>query len=200
MDLQAGNRRCYARVSSLEMAIACCTFALLPLVFLAGCSTSHAQPAKGVMKLTAADYIEIYQLYSAYAVGLDTGNGPARIATFTPDGTFSWGYSNFEPESMATVLKRTNGYGRRNRPMGMYHILMDMHITPTADGAVATCYIAGPVPIPQQARNKVSAAHIVPTLSLGFYTDTLVKTPEGWRFKHRTFRTAQEDEILPTIK
>jgi hypothetical protein len=138
------------------------------------------------------DYIEIYQLYSAYSVALDTGNGPGRVATFTPDGTFSWFQSNHQPESMEAVLKRTNAYGRTERPARMYHILTNIHITPTAQGANGTCYAVLAYLDPK----KTSSFMVQP----GFYTDTLVKTPTGWRFKTREFWTADEDAHLPNIK
>src|SRR5580698_9241104 len=81
---------------------------LLLLLVCVKVNGPHATP--GVTQLTAADYAEIYNLYSAYSVALDTGNGPGRVAVFTPDGTFSWAFSHHVPETMDTVLKRTNAY------------------------------------------------------------------------------------------
>src|ERR1700722_4411993 len=92
------------------------------------------------MKLTPKDYFEIYQLYAAYSNALDIGDGAGRVGTFTPDGTFSWVASKHQPEDMATLKKRTDAYPHKPHPSGMYHILMNIHLTPTADGADGTCY------------------------------------------------------------
>jgi hypothetical protein len=152
------------------------------LLFCAEANEPFAKP--GVTQLNAADYAEIYQLYSAYSVALDTGNGLGRVATFTSDGTFSWSESHHVPETMETVLKRTNAYGQKKRPIGG-HILTNIHLTPTAEGANGTCYAV-------LAASKPDAnGHF--KMSPGFYTDTLVKTPQGWRFKTREFWNAREE-------
>jgi len=159
--------------------------AIFYAVFLlfAGCSASYAQPAKTVTKLTPGDYIEIYQLYSAYSIALDTGNGPGRIATFTPDGTFSSHISNHVPETMDILLKRTNAYGQKNMPAGG-HMLTNIHVTATTDGAIGTCYaLLGGGKADADGHFNVMPA---------FYTDTLVKTRAGWRFKTREIFEAYE--------
>jgi hypothetical protein len=161
----------------LTMASIC----LALVIALIATHRSYGQPP-AVTKLTPDDYVEIYQLYSAYSMALDTGNGAGRVATFTPDGTFSWFQSKHVPETMDTVLKRTNAYGQKKRPVGG-HLLTNIHITPTAEGVDATCYaiLGGP-----DADGNIE-------ISPGFYTDTLVKTSEGWRFKTREFWTASEE-------
>ena len=58
---------------------------------------AQSQRARGA--LTALDYAEIQQLYSGYAIGVDSGNGDMFAGVFTPDGTF-------EPkDSVATGLR-----------------------------------------------------------------------------------------------
>jgi hypothetical protein len=166
-------------------AVLRCGIVLAFLLVFAGGNDPYARSA--VTKLTALDYFQIYNLYSAYSVALDTGNGPGRVATFTPDGTFSWGRSKHTPEAMDIVLKRTNAYGQRKRPAGMYHILMNIHITPTPEGANGTCYMVG------RGRTAPHDANGNYALNTGFYSDTLVKTPEGWRFKTREFWDSSEE-------
>jgi len=172
MNLNSEKRP--TKVSVRNWAAAICFFSMSS--FLAASGAAHAQPTKSVMKLTPSDYVEIYQLYSAYSVALDTGDGPGRVGTFTPDGTFSSFISKHVPETMDILLKRTNAYGQRKIPVGG-HILTNIHITPTADGADGTCYalLGGGRP------DAKGHFHVGPA----FYTDTLVKTPVGWRFKTR---------------
>ena len=58
----------------------------IALLIAAACSLpAQAAPPK----LTALDYFQIYQLYARYSWSLDSGNGAARTATFTTDGTFN---------------------------------------------------------------------------------------------------------------
>src|ERR1700744_29399 len=107
------------------------------LIFLSAVpDRAHADPAA---KLTAEDYIEIYQLYSAYSDAIDTGDGQGRIDTFTRDGTFSSYLSDHRPETMDVLLKRTNASGHKSIPMGG-HAMMNIHVTPTSTGADGTCY------------------------------------------------------------
>jgi len=183
MSLENENR---ARIASPTSAIRYVCALSLFLVSGGGTSVSYAQQERAVTKLTPADYVEIYNLYSAYSIALDSGNGPARIGTFTPDGTFNSHISKHVPETMQTVLKRTNAYEQRTSPSGghMFHMLMNIHITPTSSGADGSCYaiLIGGKPDANGQVNTMPA----------FYTDTLVKTPTGWRFKTREVFEARE--------
>jgi hypothetical protein len=118
--------------------------------------------------LSALDYIEIQQLYARYAAGLDFGDGAARAATFTPDGTFTTSITpDRTPISVAEVAERTVKLGN----IGDRHMTLQLIITPTETGADGFAYA-----IRVDRQGKVGT---------GFYNDTLVKTPEGWRFKAR---------------
>src|ERR1700678_1128117 len=61
--------------------------------------------------LTTQDYVDIYQLYAAYAWALDTGNGPARAAVFVPDGVFRSNQTHEQPESIPDMAKSTTATG-----------------------------------------------------------------------------------------
>jgi len=64
--------------------------AIVLMVAVAGFSWVHAESSK-VPKLTADDYIEIQQLYSAYAHSLDQGQAERFAATFIEGGEFTGG-------------------------------------------------------------------------------------------------------------
>ena len=147
---------------------------LLAIVVCFGGSRAYSQPIK---RLTPADYVEIYNLYSAYSLGLDTGNGAARVATFTPDGTFAWALSKHVPETMDAVKKRTDAYVQKPHPSGMYHILMNIHLMPTAAGADGSCYAL------LFGGRRDAQGHFIGDPA--YYVDKLVRTPDGWRFKTR---------------
>lgn len=117
--------------------------------------------------LSAMDYIEIQQLYARYAAALDLGDGEARKTMFTPDGTFANIVKNHQPISVEELAQRNNQTGN----IGDRHMTLHLVITPTKSGANGFAYTL-----------KVDRAQKVYT---GFYNDTLVKTPDGWRFKTR---------------
>lgn len=117
--------------------------------------------------LSPMDYIEIQQLYARHSIALDTGNGAARGALFTPDGSYSNLMSGHKPRGRSELIRGTNDYGN----VGERHLITNLIITPTKDGADGFAYLA-----------MISADGKVHT---GFYNDKLVKTPEGWRFGAR---------------
>ena len=150
---------------------------------LAGAGWVHAQQRGGrVMNLTPQDYIDIQQLYVRYAHAISVGDAEAYAAAFTPDGDIHvlQGDRHITGQKAigATALgnRRTP---RRNRAWPATPV-----ITPTAEGAKATCIFFSLDVSGKQAAFSFS----------GIYDDTLVKTPGGWRFKQRTFR---HDDMLP---
>jgi hypothetical protein len=122
------------------------------------------------MTLSSQDYQEIQQLYARYNVAIDTGDAEAYAATFTPEGVFN----NFTGHDalvgfVKTWRERLSGANRRhwntnllitgdgkNATGSVYLMLLDISTKPVSIAAVAT------------------------------YSDTLVKTANGWRFVKRT--------------
>ena len=117
--------------------------------------------------LSAQDYIDIEQLYATYNHAIDSGDGEAWAATFTPDGTFNKFTGH---DQLVGFIKRwkeeMNGGNRR-------HWNTNLRIVPSKDGATASVFLM---------LVDVSTKSIVAT---GMYNDTLVKTATGWRFKTR---------------
>ena len=128
-------------------------------------------------ELSPADYIEINQLYSKYSYALDTGDGPGRAATFTPDGYFKAAINNHVPDSPQQMSERTTRFGNQGRR----HLMMNVTITPTAEGAAGRAYAVILGPSKGEADDRALEG------KSGFYVDTLVNTKDGWRFKTREF-------------
>ena len=122
--------------------------------------------------LSTQDYIDIQQLYARYNEAIDSGNAEAYADTFTPDGTFNT-YKGRQGllEFMGQWNGRMNGGNRR-------HWNTNLVITPTPDGANGSVYL---MLLDVSVRPPVIG-------STAKYTDTLVKTPQGWRFKSRATR------------
>jgi hypothetical protein len=146
----------------------------------------HARqsPASGESSLTALDYLEIEQLVYRYGYALDTGadNGFAYADLYAADGTFTGtnqgpsGRTYQGRERLAALAR-----GGRRGPDFVSHYVTNVVIEPAPGGAVGRTYV-GILDIGNGgngARSRVDHG--------GLYNDVYVKTPEGWRFKSRTF-------------
>ncbi len=137
------------------------------------CAVSSFAQQKPAAALTALDYAEIQQLYARYNEAIDSGDAEAYAATFTPDGVFNNNYKGKEGllNFMQQWTTKMNGGSRR-------HWNTNLVITPTAEGASGSVYL---MLLDVSQRPPVIA-------STAKYSDTLVKTPDGWRFKTRATR------------
>ena len=121
----------------------------------------------GAGELTAEDYIEIQQLYVQYAHTLDLGDAEGWADTFTEDGVFG------EAKGRTGLVDFAKGFFDRGG--SDRHWNSQVLITPTAEGADGSCYLL---------LIDTSVQPVGITVS-GIYTDKIVKTPNGWRFKNR---------------
>jgi hypothetical protein len=138
---------------------------------------------------TAADYQEIAQLTNKYAYGIDTcsNNGYDYADVFTADGEFIDKNSDAGFKAGGRVLAKGRealatliGGGSRGCKTKLVwtdwsHIMTNLVVTPTADGATGRLYliqldIKGPGTIERH----------------GGYEDVYVRTAKGWRIKSRT--------------
>ena len=129
--------------------------------------------------LTAADRLEIQELLARYMFVLDScpdhNNGYDYADLYTEDGQF--GANPKGREALAKAAGRTSdGTCAPQRLRGAnneIHLNVAPVIVPTPEGARGTSYllmIGGPA-------KQIYWA--------GWYEDTYVKTPKGWRFKTR---------------
>ena len=125
--------------------------------------------------LKADDYTAIQQLYARYNTAIDHGDGEAWAGTFTTDGVFA---NNFKGHDALVGFVNTwrsnpamNGALRR-------HFSADLVVTPSAEGATATVSTL----LVDLSTKPVSIANFVT------YSDVLVKTRDGWKFKTRAVK------------
>jgi hypothetical protein len=123
--------------------------------------------AQAQRSLSADDIAEIHNLYAHYNLMLDGGDSEGWADTFTEDGRFG------NSEGRAALIAFADGFHARSPHTR--HWNTNIEITATAEGAAGTCYL-------MLWNVGTSPASIMIT---GIYTDTLVRTPEGWRFKSR---------------
>lgn len=148
-------------------------FVLMMLV--AGHANQAAKTAK-MPSLTAQDYADIEQLYSRYVHGIDSGaeNGNLFGNTYIRDAVFI-------DQNHEVITGRDKLVARYALPKHSLtnpdHFTWNVMIEPAPWGAVGHAYLS--------IVRLGKAGH--PAEMDGLYYDSLVKTPEGWKFQKRHF-------------
>ncbi|MET0291940.1 MAG: nuclear transport factor 2 family protein [Steroidobacteraceae bacterium] len=132
--------------------------------------------------LSATDYLEIEQLVNKYGWALDSGekNGFAYADLYTVDGIFTGtnqgpGGRSYQGRAKLAALAR----GPQRGPLNVGHLVSNLIVTPTSEGAIGRVYVG--IFDRGEPGARPSAGHG------GFYDDVYAKTPGGWRFAKRTF-------------
>jgi hypothetical protein len=139
-----------------------------------------------VSKLTAEDRFEIQELYATYCHALDKGLGDLFASTWTEDGEFTGGRGPGKANDDRTPRKGRAALTEMGNTSGTRHFNANLILTPTPEGAKGTCYLM-----------LYSARTRPPSFTeTAIYDDTLVRTPEGWKFKKRVV-WRDDDDITP---
>ena len=123
--------------------------------------------------LSSDDLGEIHNLYAQYNLELDAGDSQAWADTFIDNGSFNAFVGRQALITFADGFIASNPNTR--------HWNSSIRVTPTADGAAGTAYL-------MLWKVSTQPAEVVLT---GIYTDELVKTSKGWRFKARLIEIDQ---------
>ena len=151
--------------------------ALVALVIVGGGTWIAARQSGST--LTAQDLVDIQQLYAKYNWTLDAGDSEGYASTFTPDGVFNNNAGHDAIVKFADTFHA--GLGAHVR-----HWNTNLMILPTPDGATGQVYLV-------LVDFATKPATIVTSAS---YSDQLVKTAQGWRFKKR----ATKGDVAPPAK
>ena len=148
-------------------------------IAIVGGGTWIAAQQSGAKTLTAQDLVDIQQLYAKYNWTLDAGDSEGYASTFTPDGVFNTNVGH------DAIVKFADGF---HAGMGAHvrHWNTNLLILPTPDGASGQVYLVLVDFATKPATIATSAS----------YTDQLVKTAQGWRFKKR----ATKGDAAPPAK
>jgi len=133
----------------------------------------------GAKALTAQDLVDIQQLYAKYNWTLDAGDAEGYASTFTPDGVFNNNVGHDAIVKFADTFHA--GMGSHVR-----HWNTNLMILPAPEGASGQVYLVLVDFATKPATIATSAS----------YTDQLVKTAQGWRFKKR----ATKGDAAPPAK
>jgi hypothetical protein len=119
--------------------------------------------------LSAQDNFEIQQLYARYNNAIDNGDGEAWAATFTPDGVFNTFVGHDALVGFIKMWREKLGGATRK------HWNTNLQISGDSKDASASVYLM-----------LVDFGTKPPSILMtGMYTDSLVKTKDGWRFTKR---------------
>jgi hypothetical protein len=157
---------------------------LTAVVALVSTATAPAQESgsDSVMQLTALDYFEIEQLNRKYAWAIDTcsNDGFDYADLYTPDGIFISGETGQSYQGRERLAEAAGGNGRGCPfpKMPLSHVIVNLVIEPTPEGAVGKSYLVYPGKNGEFADKKHQGHD-------GGYQDVYVKTDGGWRFKER---------------
>jgi hypothetical protein len=146
-----------------------------PMAFAkAFAAPSKASPNK-LRSLTVEDYVDIQQLVSRYpyALDVDPDEGASYANLFTPDAVFR--QPRTEGREALAKLAASAPHG----PQFVRHFITNHVIDPTAEGAIGKEYLV----VVDIGENGMPSSIFLG----GHYDDVYARTPEGWRFKTRTF-------------
>ena len=129
-----------------------------------------ATPTLAASSVASKDYVEIQQLYAEYNYAIDRGDAAAWADTFTSDGVFNRQFAGREALIGFIKLWRTSLGGADRR-----HWNSNLSLTPDATGVHGEVYLL-----------LLDVGTKPPTIRMNAtYSDELVRTPNGWRFKSR---------------
>jgi hypothetical protein len=169
----------------LRVLFVAMAFGVLLVVVVRGQQQRPASTQRQAPALSAQDYIDIQQLVSSYAYGLDgnTDNGESYANLFAPGGIF--GRPRTEGHANLAALANTQPRGARY----VRHFITNHVIEPSPGGAIGKEY-AVIIDIGENGSPSGIALG-------GRYDDEYVKTPQGWKFKSRTFTPSRVDVQPP---
>jgi hypothetical protein len=148
-----------------------CTLWAAAIVLAAAAGTTGAARAAGAVgALSAQDNFEIQQLYARYNIAIDSGDAEGYASTFTPDGVFNQFTGHDALAGFAKMWReKLNGATRK-------HWNTNLQISGNSKEASGFVYL-------MLVDIGTKPASILTTAT---YTDSLVKTKDGWRFTKRT--------------
>ncbi|MER5430045.1 nuclear transport factor 2 family protein [Streptomyces sp. NPDC002588] len=109
------------------------------------------------------DLVEIEQLLGRYAVSMTRGDVDRVLAVFTPDGTYSAFGDTYPLDAFPELVAAA--------PKGLFLVGTPV-IELSGDSATGTqplCFV-------EHARHE---------MRIGYYDDSYVRTPDGWRLRSR---------------
>ena len=146
---------------------------LLSVFFVESISAQGEKPS-GLISLSGTDYEEIRELYARYNQGSDFRDAKLFLSAFAEDAIMT--REGRDIVGMAALrADRARRYQGETGDVGRRHVNGSFIIQPTKEGASSRAYY---ILLDVTARPPTM-------IGSGYYEDTFVRTPLGWRIKHR---------------
>jgi 3-phenylpropionate/cinnamic acid dioxygenase small subunit len=134
-----------------------------------------------------ADRVEIDDLLTRYATALDIKDWDLYARCFTPDASIDYsssgGIKGKLPEVKAWLAQIMPTF-----PMTQ-HLVANRVIVVQGDTATCRSYLFNPMGLPDDANG------LVLFFEGGYYSDKLVRTPDGWRIRERIEESAYSTRL-----
>jgi hypothetical protein len=148
------------------------------------------------------DRLEIYNLIASHPPSADTGGSDHIAACWVEDGAFDRGENLSSPRGRDVIASHVQSAEHQAAIAGgLAHFTGLPHVAIDGDTAVVTSYLQ--ILVPQTEGNPVAVPNHGSGKGFRVHRMTanrweLVRTEEGWKFKHRTLR--QLDGTEPARK
>ena len=143
-------------------------------VFAGQSISAQVENQPGLIPLSGTDYEEIRELYARYNQGSDFRDAELFLSAFAEDAIMT--REGRDIVGMAGLrADRERRYQGETGDVGRRHVNGSFIIQPTKEGAFSQAYYI-----------LLDVTTRPPTMiGSGYYEDTFVRTPLGWRIKHR---------------
>jgi hypothetical protein len=147
---------------------------------------------------TIEDRLEIYNLIASHPPSADTGGSDHIAASWVDDGVFDRGENLSSPRGRDTIASHVLSADHQAAIAGgIAHFTGLPHVVIDGDTAVVTSYLQ--ILVPQAEGNSVEVPNHGSGKGFRVHRMTanrweLVRTPQGWKFKHRTLRQLDGSE------
>ena len=149
-------------------------FVFLLSVFFVESISAQVENQPGLLPLSGTDYEEIRELYARYNQGSDFRDAELFLSAFAEDAIMTREGRDIVGMT-ALRADRERRYQGETGDVGRRHVNGSFIIQPTKEGASSQAYYI-----------LLDVTTRPPTMiGSGYYEDTFVRTPLGWRIKHR---------------
>ena len=144
------------------------------------------------------DRLEIYNLIASHPPSADTGGSEHIAACWVEDGVFDRGENLSSPRGRDMLAKQVLSPEHQAAIAGgIAHFTGLPHVAIDGDPAVVTSYLA--ILVPQTQGDPVTVPNHGSGKGFRVFRMTanrwqLVRTPQGWKFKHRSTRQLDGSE------
>jgi hypothetical protein len=144
------------------------------------------------------DRLEIYNVIASHPPSADTGGDVHIAESWVEDGVFDRGEALTSARGREAIAKQVLGPEHQAAiARGLAHFTGLPHVAITGDTAVVTSYLA--IIVPQTEGNAVEVPNHGTSKGFRIHRITanrwrLVRTPQGWKIKHRTLRPLDGSE------